>query len=193
MNTTKLLLVAFLLLLGCSIQSFAAFPMKPVAVVAEDTATAVAAGTVVQADATRVATQTHRSFFSRLFALPDEGGGERHYSLGLAVNLCILGILGIFGFHRLYMGYTWQGLVQFAGSLALLGAALIFISVGWWALPASYFILGGFGAVMGLWQLIDFFRLISADLQPKRGRFMMRQRGGRGGGYGRGRYPGNYY
>jgi hypothetical protein len=89
------------------------------------------------------------------------------------------------------MGYTWQGLVQFAGSLSLLGAAIIFISVGWWALPASYFILGAFGALMGLWQLIDFFRLISGDLQPKRGRFAMRRRGG--GGYGRGRYPGNYY
>lgn len=56
----------------------------------------------------------------------------------IAVLACFFA--GVFGVHRFYLGYTWQGIVQLLT-------------------------LGGFG----IWALIDFIRLLTGDLQPKNG------------------------
>ena len=189
MNISKFLLFAFFILLGFQSQVYAAFPVK-VQTAEQDSATI--SGTANEENATAVTTsytqaQTKQSFFQRLFHSGNHDGGRR-FNLRLAINLCLLGVLGIFGIHRLYLGYTWQGLLQFSGSLAWLAAFFIIISTPLWAaVPAGVGLLVGYGCIMALWQLIDFLRLISNDLRPNKGNYQ-------GGGGGRRRqYPGRYY
>ena len=57
-----------------------------------------------------------------------------------ALLLCVF--VGVFGIHRFYLGYTWQGVVQ----------------------------LLTFGG-LGIWALIDLVRIITGDLQPKDGSY----------------------
>jgi TM2 domain len=54
----------------------------------------------------------------------------------IALLLCIF--VGVFGIHRFYLGYIWQGVVQLLT-------------------------LGG----LGIWTLIDLIRIITGDLKPK--------------------------
>ena len=70
--------------------------------------------------------------------IKSNGGGGK--SQVIALILCVL--LGGFGIHRFYLGYTWQGVVQL-----LTG--------------------GGFG----IWAIIDLIRIITGSLQPKDGSY----------------------
>ena len=65
-------------------------------------------------------------------------GGDKSWIASIV--LCWL--LGVFGIHRFYMGYTWQGVVQ----LLTLG-------------------------VFGIWTLIDFIRILIRDLEPNGGSY----------------------
>jgi TM2 domain-containing membrane protein YozV len=58
----------------------------------------------------------------------------------LALVLCW--VVGVFGIHRFYLGYTWQGVVQ---------------------------LLTGGGC--GIWVLIDLIRILIGDLKPKGGTY----------------------
>ncbi len=64
------------------------------------------------------------------------GGSSTGKSQITAALLCWL--VGIFGVHRFYLGYTWQGIVQILT-------------------------LGG----LGIWALIDLIRIITGSLKPK--------------------------
>lgn len=66
-----------------------------------------------------------------------DGGGK---SQVVALILCAL--VGSLGIHRFYLGYTWQGIVQF-------------LTLG----------------LCGIWSLIDLIRIITGDLQPKDGSY----------------------
>jgi len=70
-------------------------------------------------------------------AIPDKGGNRSQFA---AMIFCIF--MGFWGFHRFYLGYTWQGIVQ----------------------------LLTFGGC-GIWVIIDLVRIISGDLGPKKGRY----------------------
>ena len=70
--------------------------------------------------------------------IKSNGGGGK--SQVIALILCVL--LGGFGIHRFYLGYTWQGVVQL-----LTG--------------------GGFG----IWAIIDLIRIVTGSLQPKDGSY----------------------
>jgi TM2 domain len=61
----------------------------------------------------------------------------------MALVLCLA--VGIIGIHRLYLGYTWQGIVQ----ILTLGAC-------------------------GIWTLVDLIRIISGDLKPKNSEYSTR-------------------
>ena len=69
--------------------------------------------------------------------VPDKGGNRSQFA---ALIFCIL--MGCWGFHRFYLGYTWQGIVQ----------------------------LLTFGGC-GIWVIIDLVRIITGDLGPKNGRY----------------------
>ena len=56
------------------------------------------------------------------------------------IALILCVLVGGIGIHRFYLGYTWQGIVQ----LLTLGGC-------------------------GIWSLIDLIRIITGDLQPKKG------------------------
>jgi len=58
----------------------------------------------------------------------------------IAILCCFVGFIGI---HRLYLGYTWQGLLQIVS-------------------------LGG----LVIWWLIDIYRIIMRDLQPNGGSYV---------------------
>ena len=76
--------------------------------------------------------------------LPSETSGKSQL---VAVVICLLPILiMIFGFHRFYLGYTWQGVAQ----LITMGGC-------------------------GVWWLIDLIRIISGDLKPRIGDYDRRK------------------
>ncbi|MBL6730315.1 MAG: TM2 domain-containing protein [Bacteroidia bacterium] len=58
-------------------------------------------------------------------------------------------ILGLFGIHRFYLGYIWQGILQ----LVILGG-LALTSLFWLA---------------WIWVVIDLVRIILGNLKPKKG------------------------
>jgi TM2 domain-containing membrane protein YozV len=68
-----------------------------------------------------------------------EGKGKDQ---GIALLLFLPILIGIFGVHRFYLGYTWQGVVQ------LLTAGCC-----------------------GIWALIDLIRVLTGDLKPKDGEY----------------------
>ncbi|GAB5551055.1 MAG: hypothetical protein Sapg2KO_06460 [Saprospiraceae bacterium] len=59
-------------------------------------------------------------------------------------TLLLVIFLGGLGIHRFYLGYTWQGVVQLLT-------------------------LGG----LGIWALIDMIRIITKDLKPKDGEYII--------------------
>lgn len=73
-----------------------------------------------------------------LAAAPAAAGGGK--SQMVALLLC--GFIGSLGIHRFYLGYIWQGIVQF-------------LTLG----------------VCGIWTLIDFIRIITGSLVPKDGSY----------------------
>jgi TM2 domain-containing membrane protein YozV len=93
-------------------------------------------------------------------------GGERR---SLAAALCLF--LGIFGAHRFYLDYKWQGCLQLflcllgllclpiAGLVAYFGGAFFF-DVIIWLLPAAGLLT---------WTFIDFIRILAGTLEPKGG------------------------
>lgn len=98
----------------------------------------VPAGTTASGNSARAVaatgySRTHTSFWSKIRKAPFERFGK---SQAGAILLCFF--FGALGAHRFYMGYTWQGVLQF-------------------------FTFGG----LGIWSLIDFIRLLTGDLQPK--------------------------
>ena len=70
-----------------------------------------------------------------------KSSGSKSYMLTVILAFAFM-VTGIAGLHRLYMGYTWQGIVQL----------LTF---------------GGFG----IWWLIDIIRLLTGNLLPNDGDF----------------------
>lgn len=72
------------------------------------------------------------------YVLASSAQGANNKSQLAALLLCLF--IGIFGVHRFYLGYIWQGVVQ----LLTLG-------------------------VFGIWTLIDLILIATGDLQPKSG------------------------
>lgn len=71
-------------------------------------------------------------------AAAEKNGGSKSWLIAVLLAFFV----GVFGIHRFYLGYTWQGVVQL----------LTF---------------GGFG----IWAFVDFIRIIIRDLQPKDGSY----------------------
>jgi TM2 domain-containing membrane protein YozV len=70
-------------------------------------------------------------------------------SLFLTLLLCFC--LGTFGIHRFYLGYTTIGWIQFI------------IGIVCWNISSLEWILG----LLAIWVLIDFFRILTYNLEPK--------------------------
>jgi TM2 domain-containing membrane protein YozV len=64
--------------------------------------------------------------------------GGKSQVVALILVLCV----GAIGIHRFYLGYTWQGIVQF-------------LTLG----------------ICGIWTLIDLIRILTGDLKPKDGEY----------------------
>ncbi len=58
----------------------------------------------------------------------------------VALILAVIGLFGIAGLHRFYLGYTGIGIIQLLT-----------------------------GGLFGIWTIIDIIRILSGDLQPKDG------------------------
>ena len=166
-----------LLLCLTMVKSHAAFPVK---VIKQVQVSAIAANTA----GIPAAIIPARSFLPRLFS-HWQGDGvaarPRHKvvirSRTMASLLCGLFIFPFtyycFGVHRLYLGYTWQGLLQMTMPYIGFAAAALLLSSF-----ATISIAGAIGiitlaAVMAVgalvWQISDYSRIRSGRLQPKWG------------------------
>ena len=79
--------------------------------------------------------------------------------------------LGWTGLHRFYLGYQATGIVQ-AFTLPVLLISLLILTGT--AAGIAFFVgftLLFFSIVLGLWELIDFFRITGNDLKPKDGEY----------------------
>lgn len=99
---------------------------------------------------------------------------ERHRLRGIALILAFLSFTYVpLSLHNFYLGYYGRG----AAAIGLLLAGLFLLLIGWpsFLFSGSLTFVGALGlAILGgwfLWQLSDFIRIISRDLQPKDGSY----------------------
>lgn len=93
---------------------------------------------------------------------------------GIALILAFLSFTYVpLSLHNFYLGYYGRG----AAAIGLLLAGLFLLLIGWpsFLFSGSLTFVGALGlAILGgwfLWQLSDFIRIISRDLQPKDGSY----------------------
>ncbi len=96
-----------------------------------------------------------------------DSGTKRKKGKKQEVAALLAFFLGWTGLHRFYLGYPTTGAVQ-AFTLPVLLVSLLILSGT--ATGIAFFLgftLLFFSIVLGLWELIDFFRIAGNDLKPK--------------------------
>lgn len=97
---------------------------------------------------------------------------QKKRSRALTIGIATLIYPYVLGVHRLYLGYTWQGLAQMLSPLlGLVPVGLLALGIGTAGTMAAIGILVAVLAYLAayIWQLIDVIRIGSRDLQPKWG------------------------
>lgn len=173
----KPIVFTFFMFIGCITSLYAAFPIKKI--------TTNESKPTLNNDADNIINNgqiAHRSFFSKILHIHDKGNyhykERRPRKLSTAIILNALGFFtGLLGLHRLYLGYTMEGVLQLSGGIAFeLGVlAIFFIDVfsifETVTIPFYIYFLFAYAGVMAIWQIIDLIRLAIGDLKPKNGNY----------------------
>ena len=98
----------------------------------------------------------------------------RHRARGIALVLAL--VLGIFGAHRIYLGYYGAGATYLVGTviggtlLAVGSAALLFGGIV--SGTTGYLVVGGaIVLALGIWALFDIIRILTGTLKPRKGEY----------------------
>jgi hypothetical protein len=121
--------------------------------------------------------KTGRQIFRH--AKPAIFAGNHHKKRWLALTLCLL--LGWCGMHRFYLGYCkWDDVLELTPTILGVVGASAGILVGLLALfpgikdvifKIIVYLLIAAATALVLWELIDFFRIITGLLKPKDGTY----------------------